>query len=471
MYCNHCGAELPDGAMFCTLCGARVYSDGDRPKAEGEAKTFGWSDEGGKMAVHALDDETPVDEAAGEGRPGGRGAVIAGDAVGNGDESGAGVPGPTQVVDDAFPAGRETVEVTMAQPPVQTWRPGDAPVAVAQTDVVPPSAVPGTISQGVVPYQPLSPLAGNPRFNGGYQRQYQTASQQAGYRTPGQKTAQQPVAYEVSGQQGGYQVSGYQGGTQPRYKSVPQQPGYQAGHEAGIPAPAGHMKDYRTPAIVCACVAVIATCGVAVAMMLKPSRPVDGANAATAAAATTEAAATEAAATEASTMVPADTAAAATTVSTSAATTNSSGTTTTSAAPATSDFTYSNDRYGYSIEIPAGFAQTETAANGAGVVFTNPSTDMRITVAGNNNATGETVDSVHAANSAGHDTSYEAKGSTWSVVSYFDGDRDVYVKTYVGSGSTYTVTFSYPISQKDACDATLERVVTTAHPGDLSSSH
>ena len=34
MFCNHCGAQVPDGAKFCPKCGGALTSDSEAPQAE-----------------------------------------------------------------------------------------------------------------------------------------------------------------------------------------------------------------------------------------------------------------------------------------------------------------------------------------------------------------------------------------------------------------------------------------------------
>lgn len=133
--------------------------------------------------------------------------------------------------------------------------------------------------------------------------------------------------------------------------------------------------------------------------------------------------------------------------------------------------TYANARYGYSLSVPSTFAMGSEGANGDGVVFTDDSTGMTITVYGSNNVMGYTADDCLESLASGHDVHYQASEDDWVVVTYAEGGTVRYTKQFVGEGSMNTVAFEYPESAKDACDPVLEEVVASFSPGDLSAPH
>lgn len=142
-------------------------------------------------------------------------------------------------------------------------------------------------------------------------------------------------------------------------------------------------------------------------------------------------------------------------------------------------FRYTNARYGYSIDIPEGFTQTDDAANGAGATFKDSNSNFTISLGASNNALFRSVDTILANISSEHELAYEATGDDWLVISYIRDDEIVYTKEYVGGqtdsgqgcGSINVATFVYPTSERDAGDALVEALVSTFSPGDLSVGH
>lgn len=136
--------------------------------------------------------------------------------------------------------------------------------------------------------------------------------------------------------------------------------------------------------------------------------------------------------------------------------------------------THTNDRYGYSIDLPASFTALPGGQNGAGLSYVGGSTgQIQVDLWGENNLSGDTVADHLDQLMSDHNyiEAYAAAGVTWCVYSVEEDGMVYYYKVYVGEGSLNTALITYPSSISSEGDAFIERVIETFEPGDLSVAH
>lgn len=136
--------------------------------------------------------------------------------------------------------------------------------------------------------------------------------------------------------------------------------------------------------------------------------------------------------------------------------------------------THTNDRYGYSIDLPASFTALPGGQNGAGLSYVGGSTgQIQVDLWGENNLSGDTVADHLDQLMSDHNyiEAYTAAGVTWCVYSVEEDGMVYYYKVYVGEGSLNTALITYPASISSEGDAFIERVIETFEPGDLSVAH
>lgn len=136
--------------------------------------------------------------------------------------------------------------------------------------------------------------------------------------------------------------------------------------------------------------------------------------------------------------------------------------------------THTNDRYGYSIDLPASFTALLGGQNGAGLSYVGGSTgQIQVDLWGENNLSGDTVADHLDQLMSDHNyiEAYAAAGVTWCVYSVEEDGMVYYYKVYVGEGSLNTALITYPASISSEGDAFIERIIETFEPGDLSVAH
>ena len=136
--------------------------------------------------------------------------------------------------------------------------------------------------------------------------------------------------------------------------------------------------------------------------------------------------------------------------------------------------THTNDRYGYSIDLPASFTALPGGQNGAGLSYVGGSTgQIQVDLWGENNLSGDTVADHLDQLMSDHNyiEAYAAAGVTWCVYSVEEDGMVYYYKVYVGEGSLNTALITYPASISSEGDAFIERIIETFEPGDLSVAH
>ena len=134
---------------------------------------------------------------------------------------------------------------------------------------------------------------------------------------------------------------------------------------------------------------------------------------------------------------------------------------------------YVNARYGYGIDIPAGFVVEPEADNGDGCKMHPVGGGVELLVYGSNNVQGLDLQGVYAEALEGipAQPAYHKTGKNWFVISWAEGSTLHYRKTFVGPGSTNSFWFRYPEKRRATCDALTVRLEGSFRPGDLSRSH
>ncbi|WP_051791459.1 protein kinase domain-containing protein [Amycolatopsis jejuensis] len=148
-----------------------------------------------------------------------------------------------------------------------------------------------------------------------------------------------------------------------------------------------------------------------------------------------------------------------------------------SSVPASGETTYTNQRFGFSAHVPAGYVATPyTPEKGDGMTFTNADLDATLTVWGANTGgqrTSETLAGVVArAEAAGGKVTYRKdEGDHYSVSGYLSDGKIFYERGYPGSKSKAVLRWVYPREHKAELDAPVSASLDTFRPGDVSQPH
>ncbi|WP_294359740.1 hypothetical protein [uncultured Clostridium sp.] len=122
--------------------------------------------------------------------------------------------------------------------------------------------------------------------------------------------------------------------------------------------------------------------------------------------------------------------------------------------------TYTNERYGFSIEYPLELAPKEPSSNSDGICFSNIDNTVELIVWGNNNTEGSNAESLYR-----KDMLYIPKDNhiTWcNDYAYnltWNDDKNIYHKySIVGKGSINTFTFKSPVENRELYEYVIERL-------------
>jgi tetratricopeptide (TPR) repeat protein len=111
---------------------------------------------------------------------------------------------------------------------------------------------------------------------------------------------------------------------------------------------------------------------------------------------------------------------------------------------------YINDRFAFSIDYPITFIASPSPTNNDGITLSSQDGNTELTVSGINNVLNQTPTSAYNDLLKDHsNAAYKDQESNWFVVSWLEGDKIVYEKSVVGSGSMNTFIIKYPSKQKD----------------------
>lgn len=133
---------------------------------------------------------------------------------------------------------------------------------------------------------------------------------------------------------------------------------------------------------------------------------------------------------------------------------------------------YKNGRYEFSIEYPSMLQPQQLPANGDGIRLSTPDGSTELTVSGINNVLNDTVVSEYNKLVNEHsDASYKKQQDNWFIVSWVEGDKIVYEKRVIGSGSSNTFIIKYPISKKDYYDPIISHLNSTFNTPGIGEGH
>ena len=134
--------------------------------------------------------------------------------------------------------------------------------------------------------------------------------------------------------------------------------------------------------------------------------------------------------------------------------------------------TYTNRRFGYTVQIPANFTPGDPPANADGLEFSSPDRSASVSLAGENNALNQTVESEYAQaqqldSQDGTLVTYKVQhGNVFTISGLFGSRQNIfYDEVFVGPRSIIRMEWHYPTAQKPNLDATIQHAVATFVPG------
>lgn len=133
---------------------------------------------------------------------------------------------------------------------------------------------------------------------------------------------------------------------------------------------------------------------------------------------------------------------------------------------------YKNGRYDFSIEYPSILQSKQLSANGDGIRLSTTDGSTELTVSGINNVSNETVVSEYNKLVSEHsNASYKKQQDNWFIVTWVEGDKIVYEKRVIGSGSSNTFIIKYSISNKDYYDSIISHLNSTFNTPGIGEGH
>jgi len=136
--------------------------------------------------------------------------------------------------------------------------------------------------------------------------------------------------------------------------------------------------------------------------------------------------------------------------------------------------TYTNRRFGYTVQIPANFTPGDPPANGDGLEFSSPDRSASVSLAGEHNALNQTVDNEYAQaqqiySQDGTLVTYKVLHGNVFTISGLSGSRQniFYDEVFVGPRSIIRMEWHYPAAQKTNLDAAVQHAVATFVPGPI----
>jgi hypothetical protein len=133
---------------------------------------------------------------------------------------------------------------------------------------------------------------------------------------------------------------------------------------------------------------------------------------------------------------------------------------------------FKSARFGFSIEVPPGFIQSEAAPdNGDGAAFASPDKSATLLIWGRNLTEGLADDAAQrksAEREEGWRITYApVKRGRWFVLSGIKGDRIMYLKGVAACRGRLALYFrlEYPRAEKEQYDAMVTRLSTSAKGG------
>jgi hypothetical protein len=133
---------------------------------------------------------------------------------------------------------------------------------------------------------------------------------------------------------------------------------------------------------------------------------------------------------------------------------------------------YTNDRYLFTADIPSTFTIEVEPENGDGLIFISKDKLAELTVSGGNNALRYTVrDYLKFLVEGKKNISYKITKGNWIVLSWIEGNKIVYERCVVGSGSENSIYFKYPVKQKAYYSGILSHIIASFKTPGIEESH
>jgi hypothetical protein len=132
--------------------------------------------------------------------------------------------------------------------------------------------------------------------------------------------------------------------------------------------------------------------------------------------------------------------------------------------------TYTNGRFGFKIDYPSSFTVKETPVNGDGVMLVSPDGAASLVASGSNSGGAAREYYALSLASISGELGYHKLGGSWFVVTWRSGDTLVYRKTFVGTVSQNSFTFTCPESQKLQYDAGITAMEKSFRHGQLDQA-
>lgn len=135
------------------------------------------------------------------------------------------------------------------------------------------------------------------------------------------------------------------------------------------------------------------------------------------------------------------------------------------------DYTrYCNARYGFCVDYPKEFGMEPSPDNGDGRQFYD--NNGFILIASGINNINNTVQSEMRSQVENFDkVTYQKMGKNWFVLSGYKDTNIIYIKAYVGKGSTNHLYIRYPVNLKADYDKVIARVSRSFSPGRINTAH
>jgi hypothetical protein len=134
--------------------------------------------------------------------------------------------------------------------------------------------------------------------------------------------------------------------------------------------------------------------------------------------------------------------------------------------------TYTNGRYGFTIDYPNQFDIGMPPANGDGLHFTSKDGKAELVAYGSNNVMDETAKSLYEAELADiKNVSYKFFKDNWFVLSWIENGTVYYERTIVGAGSMNSFIFSCPEEQLDQYYDVIEHISKSFKKGNINNSN
>ncbi len=123
------------------------------------------------------------------------------------------------------------------------------------------------------------------------------------------------------------------------------------------------------------------------------------------------------------------------------------------------------------MDYPAYLGVEPEPANGDGRRFYDDN-NFSMSVSGSNNVMDESLADAMQAGQENFDTvTYKTSGKNWFVLSGYQGNNIIYIKAFVGKGSSNYLYLQYPSQLKQSYDAQVSRISRSFKAGELGVSH